>query len=56
MALPSGMPTPLYGFAGPGSQVRGRRYLEAVQRGYLGDYGLLTGFFEEALESSRFRR
>jgi len=49
MALQAGLPTPAYGFTGRGARERRRRYLDAVQRGYLQDYDDLTRFFAEAL-------
>jgi len=49
MALQAGLPTPQYRFEGRGSAAEQRRYLEAVERGYLGEHGWLTDYFVEAL-------
>jgi cell filamentation protein len=50
MALQAPLPAPEYRLDGRGSESQQLRYLEAVQRGYLKDYGALTDFFCEALE------
>jgi cell filamentation protein len=50
MALQAGLPAPDYGFVGRNGPKRRAVYLEAVTRGYIKDYGLLTAFFVEALE------
>jgi cell filamentation protein len=49
MALHAGYSVPDYRFEGSGSRARRARYLEAVKRGYLQDYGALTDFFREVL-------
>jgi cell filamentation protein len=53
MALQAGHPLPAYCFAGRGSSVEKRRYLDAVKRGYLKDYRPLTAFFSDALARGR---
>ncbi|MCX5655222.1 MAG: Fic family protein [Planctomycetota bacterium] len=50
MVLQAGLRIPRYGFRGRGSQARRQRYLEAVRRGYLGEYELLAAFFAEAID------
>ena len=50
MALQAGLPMPSYGFTGRGSKARKENYLEAVKRGYLGDYEALASVFLEAIE------
>ncbi len=50
MAYQAGLSGPDYGFVGRGARQRRAAYLDAVRKGYLGDYGLLTVFFLEALE------
>ena len=49
MALQAGLPAPVYGFIGRGGRARQEGYLNAVKRGYLADYDLLTTFFADAL-------
>ena len=48
----AGLLAPDYGFVGPGSRDRHRRYLEAVKCGYQKDYLALEAFFRESLERS----
>jgi cell filamentation protein len=50
MALQAKFPPPHYRFTGRGGRARRDRYLNAVQAGYLQDYGALTDFFAEALD------
>lgn len=56
MALQAGLPAPDYGFVGRDAAKRRAVYLEAVRRGYVKDYDLLTVFFVEALERRLRRR
>jgi hypothetical protein len=48
-ALQAGAPTPKYRFEGRSSVAERARYLAAVKRGYLGEYGPLSSFFVETL-------
>lgn len=50
MALQAGLPMPSYRFEGRGSRREIERYVKAVRKGYLLEFGLLTGFFREAIE------
>jgi len=50
MAFQAQLPAPAYGLAGPGSFAQKIFYLNAVKKGYLRDYELLTRFFVEAFE------
>jgi cell filamentation protein len=50
MALQAGLPAPLYGLGGQGSQKRQRQYLDAVRQGYAKRYEPLTRFFLEAFD------
>jgi cell filamentation protein len=50
MAFQAGLPGPDYGFIGRYARKRRVAYLEAVRKGYLKDYDLLTVFFAGALE------
>jgi len=50
MAMQAGLPSPAYGFTGLGSKARKAKYLEAVRRGYMQDYGALADFFREAVD------
>lgn len=49
MVLQAGLPLPVYRFEGPQANRERARYLEAVQAGYLRDYRLLAGFFEDLI-------
>lgn len=53
MALQAGLPLPAYRFTGRGSEVERKRYLAAVQRGYVEDYRPLADFFADALTRGR---
>ena len=50
MAMQAGLPAPAYGFTGRGAKKQRATYMEAVNRGYAGDYEALTDFFREAIE------
>jgi len=52
MAAQAGLPLPVYGFTGRGSQAVRKGYLDAVYQGYLGRFDLLTDFFADALRVS----
>jgi cell filamentation protein len=56
MALQADLPTPDYGFTGPGAVKRRTAYLDAVTKGYIRDYEPLAGFFVAALERQLRRR
>ncbi len=49
MAAQAGLPLPDYRLAGRGAKITGKRYISAVQQGYVNNYEPLTAFFEEAL-------
>jgi cell filamentation protein len=49
MAQQAGLPSPDYSFDKSGGRKRRAIYLEAVKRGYLTDYDLLTDFLVEAM-------
>jgi cell filamentation protein len=49
MALQAGLPPPLYGLEGRGSVSQRAVYLDALQRGYMGDYSSLAAFFSSAI-------
>jgi cell filamentation protein len=53
MAAQAGLYLPKYQFTGRGAQASRAEYLEAVQRGYAGDYRALETFFARALERGR---
>ena len=50
MVQQAGLPVPKHPFEGRGSDQGEKEYLEAMKRGYLTDYDLLTEFFVEAME------
>lgn len=49
MVAQAGLPLPRYGFSGEGSRRSRSAYLDAVIRGYGGDYADLAAFFEAAI-------
>lgn len=53
MAAQAGVPMPSYQFTGRDAKLQRTTYLEAVQRGYAGDYQPLALFFARALERGR---
>ena len=56
MAAQAGLPAPVYGFSGRGSEKRRAEYLLAVQQGYIENYLPLARFFEVAVRRREVER